>query len=32
MLEETSGTALYLDKRKEANKIIEKKESKLNEI
>ncbi len=32
MLEETAGTALYNDKKKEAQKIIEKKETKLKEI
>ena len=32
MLEETAGTALYNEKKKEAQKTIEKKETKLNEI
>jgi len=32
MMEETAGTALYCDKKREAQKVIEKKETKLQEI
>ena len=31
-MEETAGTALYCDKKREAKKIIEKKETKLQDI